>query len=51
MAHVSDRSPSLIADLLWALRRGFLAALLIASLVVVPWLVVGVIETLIHGGP
>lgn len=51
MAQVSDRSPSLISDLVWALRRGLLAALFVASLVVVPWLVVGVIETLIRGVP
>jgi hypothetical protein len=51
MTRVSDRSPSLIADLLWALRRGLLVALVVASLVIVPWLVVGVIQTLIHGGP
>jgi hypothetical protein len=39
-----------IADLLWALKRGALIALAIGSLLIVPWVISGVIATLIHGG-
>jgi hypothetical protein len=49
-APTSNKPPSLIADLLWALRRGALIALALATLLIVPWLVSGVIATLIHGG-
>lgn len=41
MATASDPPSSLVADLVWGLRRGALIALAIASLVIVPWLIVG----------
>jgi hypothetical protein len=49
MAPVANRSPSLTADLLWGLRRGALITLVITSLLIAPWLIVGVIATFIHG--
>jgi hypothetical protein len=39
-----------MADLVWGFRRGALIALVIASVLVVPWLIVGLIATLGHPG-
>lgn len=50
MSPDSDLPPSLFADLLWALRRGALLAVAITSLLIVPWLTLGVIATLVRGG-
>jgi len=41
---------STAADLLWALRRGALIAIAIGSVLVLPWLVIGVVATLLNGG-
>ncbi|HEY4889463.1 MAG TPA: hypothetical protein VIJ58_12955 [Candidatus Dormibacteraeota bacterium] len=46
MAPPPTPSPSLMADLVWGVRRGALVALVIASLLIGPWLIVGSIATL-----